>query len=103
MTFLFNKKNFMKADDEQKQIELLLDEFEKNVGKTFFVVVASSEGPVKTNFTDEVKSVNRELQTVTGELGDYPVAWCRLKQQQPAHLKKYRKYSIQSLFNEPAS
>jgi hypothetical protein len=83
----------MKVSDEQKQIDQLLHEFENAIGKTFSISFKNDNIIVKAN-SDIVVSVDKELQLVTGEKGEYPVVWCHLKQEQPKELKKYYQQEI---------
>jgi hypothetical protein len=83
----------MKISDEQKQINLMLDEFEKSIGKTFSVSFKNDNIKVRAG-SDEVVSVDRELQVINGEKGSYPVVWCQLKEDQPKQLKKFHQKEL---------
>ncbi len=62
---------------EEKKLSLL-DAFEKAIGQPFKVLF----------MWDIAKAVDRKKQIVIGEKGEYPVEWCRLKQEQPVQLRK---------------
>ena len=79
----------MKAINEQKQINQLLDEFEKAIGKPFTISFKNDNITVRSGTIDTVVSVDRELQLITGEKGEYPVVWCHLKQEQPKQLRRF--------------
>ena len=64
-----------------------MDAFKAATGKHFFFVGDGKE--FKQRISDEVEGINEELQTVIGVKGEYPVEWCRLKQEQPQSLKQH--------------
>ncbi len=86
----------MKPEQEQKQIHEMLNAFKESVGKPF--IIKGDGEIIKTSLTDTILGIDRELQLVIGEKGEFPVAWCKIKKEQKVSLKKIRSVKTQTLF-----